>query len=304
METTYGHNHCAHSVRDADFFRSRTLNQQSAKAVTERALRTGQLSGGNEVKPTVDQQSEAGIYPRHGTGQFVTPYYRRDSTGFRRPFTQPAHVDDTYTATMDLGKLERGGLQWAHPSSRPTYAAQKSQSGQGVIFGTSYKNSGVFDRDQAAHTSSVTKNVAAELQKQRSQELKGDEPLAVSGGWSPHGSQQVAEGRIVGDFPEDAPSLPTAPADGYYTGEVLDQPPPGAELYEDEASLARAQQARSQVQVASPLRSLDSSGAFGNDEKIRSPDPASATDPLLVDSLANANRKSTTVYKRSFGKCL
>ena len=61
-----------------------------------------------------------GIYPRHGIGQFVAPYYRRDSKGFRRPFTQPPHVDDTYTARREIAggssaTLARSGFQLAHP---------------------------------------------------------------------------------------------------------------------------------------------------------------------------------------------
>jgi hypothetical protein len=250
FETTYGHNHCAHTVRDDEFFRSRTLNPASSG----RQLQTS-------ASPSIANAAQ-GIYPRHGTGQFVLARYYRDSKGFRRPFEQPVHVDENYSSTKDVSGLVQSGYNWSHPSSRPTYAVSRAgtAAGAGATFSTSYRNSGLYDAT-STHTSRVTRTVAQGLQLARSQQLAPS--MAPNGG----------------AYSSSRPQSQQAPEEfGYYTNDVRDAAPIGAEAYENgyESNLQEPAQS-TQRQIVG--------------------------DPLLKDPFENAYRKPRTVYKRSYGKC-
>lgn len=105
-ETTTAREHGARLPKDVEFYRSRTFN--------------------DTVLPSV-QSGEKDIYPRHGIGAYTTPYYRRDSKGFRAPYTQPAYVDQEYIArdqwrrSMGVDRLGASVSSWAHPASRANY---------------------------------------------------------------------------------------------------------------------------------------------------------------------------------------
>jgi len=124
-ETTYGHEHCTHHPLH-DYYRSRTLGDE-ARASTGLDISSG---------------SRSTIYPQHGTGQFTLPYYRKDSKGFRRPYTQPSHVDQNYLRISDWRRSQQleQTIQFAHPSSKPGYRAQPTTLGGGVTFNTSYRH--------------------------------------------------------------------------------------------------------------------------------------------------------------------
>lgn len=255
FETSYGHSHCAHSVRDAEHFRSRTLNPASSARQQQFSSTNGDIA-----------HAAQGIYPRHGTGQFVAPYYRRDSKGFRKPYEQPVHVDEFYSATKDLSGLATSGLNWSHPSSRPTYSASRSGSaaGAGATFTTSYRNSGLFDAT-STHTSRVTHQVGQHLQQTRAQTAALQQ-----------GGAAVVAGRRFQSGPAQQQSVEHE--FGYGTGEVADAPPSGADAYPNgyESNLSATQQATSR-----PITG----------------------DILLSDPIENAYRKPRTVYKRAYGKC-
>jgi len=129
LETTYGHEHGAHSLSDVEHYRSRTLND-GIRAATAPIPRGG----------------FANIYPKHGIGQFTLPYYRRDSKGFRATYTQPQWVDQNYLRDSEHRHcgLVNTGSSWCHPSSRPVYATRTGVVG-GQTLGTSYRNSGLYD---------------------------------------------------------------------------------------------------------------------------------------------------------------
>jgi len=312
LETTYGHSHCSHSLRDEHHFRSRTLNEHSE---TARALHSagavgfgglgapgvpqgdgsfGRLGGPGTAPSLALAHASQGIYPKHGTGNFVTPYYRRDSTGFRRPYAQPTHVDDTYTARKDLSPLVQSGFQLAHPQSRPTYAASKgSLTGTGAVFGTSYRNSGLYDSN-ALTTGRVAREVGEKLQQQRSQQLAASYRQHYPQNGVPalqpgqHDDSQQAwdsayEQSIAAAASERAAFVGQSEDGlGYYTGEVRDAPPPGAEVAADGVPQSNLEGDRRRAAAASQPRDL-------------------AGDPLKEHALDNAYRKSQTVYKRSFG---
>jgi len=109
LQTTYAFYHGSHPPRDREFFRTRTMNPLLA----------------NTYVPWTDANE---IYPQHGTGSYTLPYYRKDSQGFRRPYTQPAEVDVVYDENVSMRRTrslqnERVSPSWAHPSSRPNYRA-------------------------------------------------------------------------------------------------------------------------------------------------------------------------------------
>lgn len=293
-----GHHHCAHSIRDENFFRSRTLNERAQTARTlsaSGAFGFGGL-GGPGVPQAVNPLATAaqGIYPRHGTGQFVIPYFRRDSTGFRRTFTQPEHVDDAYTARSDVMSLTQSGYSLAHPQSRPTYGAAKASVGQGATFVTSYRNSGLYDSVNAAQTSRVTKQVAQGLQAAKSRErenaehesfarsMRASQQLDGNPMWNQTRPQSQQQQR-----PATAAAAAASPTYGYYTNDVRDAPPPGAEVEVDDSS-------------ASGLYS-SADGYASNAQGMADTRRALAGDALLEDPLDNAYRKSRTVYKRAYG---
>lgn len=240
--------------------------------------------GGPGVPQAVNPLATAaqGIYPRHGTGQFVIPYYRRDSKGFRRTFTQPEHVDDAYTARSDVMSLTHSGYSLAHPQSRPTYGAAKASAGQGATFVTSYRNSGLYDSVNAAQTSRVTKQVADVLQQAKTRERENAEREAFArslrasqqlDGTNPMWNQTMQQQQ---QQQASAAAAAAASAEyGYYTGETRDAPPPGAEIYPD--------------------------GYTSNIAGVEDTKRALAGDALLADPLDNAYRKSRTVYKRAYG---
>ena len=283
-----GHHHCAHSIRDENFFRSRTLNERSQTARTMAA--SGAFGFGGLGGPGVPQAvtplatAAQGIYPRHGTGQFVIPYYRRDSKGFRRTFTQPEHVDDAYTARSDVMSLAQSGYSLAHPQSRPTYAAAKASAGMGATFVTSYRNSGLYDSVNAAQTSRVTKQVADVLQQAKTRERleaeRGEFERSMRASQMLDGSNPFRNQYAAAQQQQQAaPAAASSPDNsyGYYTNDVRDAPPPGAELYDSDA------------------------GYVSNLQGVADTKRALAGDALLDDPLDNAYRKSRTVYKRAYG---
>jgi hypothetical protein len=220
-----GHNHCAHTVRDDNFFRSRTLNPLSSGRTLQSSASPGLA------------HAAQGIYPRHGTGQFVIPYYRRDSKGFRRPFEQPAEIDQHYSVTKSTTGLINGGFQFAHPSSRPTYSASRAGSAQGAgaTFSTSYRNSGLYDAT-SNHTSRVARTVAEGLQFNRSQQLSQSSSFGRSQSARPSTNQAAP-----GEF-------------GFYTGATADAPPAGVEAYETyESNLAIEQPTIQRSMFGDPL---------------------------------------------------
>jgi hypothetical protein len=281
FETTYGHSHCQHAVANDEFFRARTLNPQSAARLAQ-----------TQLQPQLANAAQ-GIYPRHGTGQFVIPYYRRDSKGYRRPFEQPVYVDENYSATKDVSGLIASGFNWSHPSSRPKYAVSRAGEveGAGATFSTSYRNSGLFDAT-STHTSRVTNAVAQGLQFNRSQQLSSGATFAATSRLSTaptsRGSTGAQGGRTIARNNGVAPSSrPQVPEVGYYTNDVRDQPPPGAELYV-------AEDYRSELDNALELDAHESNSRAQTARPI-------VGDPLLSDARDNAMRSRRTVYQRSFG---
>lgn len=346
FETTYGHNHCAHTVRDDEFFRARTLNPQSSARLTQTQLvphlanaaqgsdtphtssaSTGRVPDGRPEEPAQgmlvapgllprraraeDDTREArsltcvpllclrlclscvfSIYPRHGTGQFTAPYYRRDSKGYRRPFEQPVHVDENYSATKDVSGLVASGIQWSHPSSRPKYAVSRAGSaeGAGATFSTSYRNSGLFD-STSTHTSRVTNAIAQSLQMNRSQQFAAASSSSLSSAANTTRdiqSRPWMEPKSIARNNGVVPSQARPQEVGYYTNDVRDQPPPGAELYSDDQSY------RSGLDQALELDAYESNSRAQTARPI-------IGDQLLADPRENALRKARTVYKRSFG---
>lgn len=189
-ETSYGKEFGATKPSEELFFRSRTYNDMTP------------------VDPAMKPNARRDIYPKHGEGGYNLPYYRRDSKGFRVPYTQPTYVDDYYlrkTAHTKEASLTRSLNQWAHPSSVPNYR---------------------------------------------------DGPLVRTGRSRPQTSTT---------FEEYYGSSPTA---------------------------AQTQQIDQDTQRRQIMA-----------EEERRQRNAILNDPLLVDPLSNAFRKSRTVYKRSFGSC-
>lgn len=310
LETTYGHNHCAHTLRDSDFYRSRTFNPASSRAQAPFSpTATGQLANAPQ-----------GIYPKHGIGQYVIPYYRRDSKGFRRPYTQPAQVDEQYSATRDLSGLAQSGWQWAHPSSRASYRYSARQSGEpgGALFHPASPHSahaGMHRGTGALYVDTLrsrsAREVAQGLQLAHTQRIEQEQSWAQPRRSSPQGQSQGAtmrpqsaypapggfrSGAATGSFGNSASlshSGSTPRLEPYYTDDVRNQPPPGAEIeVEEQQPMA----ANGYGSVRSP------SSAFGYGEEKRSATPLN--DPLLDDPLANAKRKARTVYKRAYGHCM
>lgn len=312
METTYSHNHCAHTLRDSDFYRSRTFNPASSRAQAPFSpTATGQLA-----------HAAQGIYPKHGIGQYVIPYYRRDSKGFRRPFTQPASVDEQYSATRDLSGLAQSGWQWAHPSSRAPYTYSARQSGEpgGAMFSpnsTHSSHAGMHRGSGAQYVDTLrsrsAREVAQGLQLAQSQRIEQEQSWAQSrsglqpwqtqgqGGARPQsayaapgGFRTGAAGSSFGGLNSNAlshsGSNPTL--EPYYTDDVRDRPPPGAEIEVEQQSPANP--SAYGYGVGSP-----SSSGYGEEKRSATP----LNDPLLSSPLDNAKRKARTVYKRAYGHC-
>jgi len=110
-ETTYGHEFASHKCED--HYRSRTLSAEAQD-----------FSGRGQ------QTMFQGIYPRHGTGQFSLPYFRRDSKGYRKSYTQPAHVDINYLRFTDYMRQQQLGGSYAAPDNCSDNQQQPPQQQQ------------------------------------------------------------------------------------------------------------------------------------------------------------------------------
>lgn len=167
-ETSYGQEFC--TKKNEDFFRSRTFSDDALNTTNKTSA------------PFRD------IYPRHGSSTFTLPYYRRDSKGFRRPYTQPSHVDNNYMNVREYLRYETQQLTaqaqtnsstasqssyFSHPGASPNYRAQEDQVG-GVRFGVSLRGSAHY---APRHTSdSVSESLLRNSKSQPLPTVDGFDP--------------------------------------------------------------------------------------------------------------------------------
>lgn len=137
-ETSYSRDFVRKEPKDADFYRSRTLNTT-----------------------TIADSNNPSTYPRHGNGGYSLPYYRRDSKGFRAPFVQPRWVDDYYVRKSEWKRSQEPPVlasqtmrpsQFAHSSSAPNMPGPNDGASAQDMYGNGSNPSVVRPGDDSVDT--------------------------------------------------------------------------------------------------------------------------------------------------------
>lgn len=154
-ETNYANFHCHHDYRKV--FRSRTLNEAVAKppSALSAIYSTGTIESLIRCIADVCVFSlclrfccvcdliNTGIYAQHGSGSYSVPYYRRDSKGYRKPYTQPSWVDSNWQRESDSRRYDKFLRLSAANTSLPVYS-KASYTAAGPVFAANWRNSGVY----------------------------------------------------------------------------------------------------------------------------------------------------------------
>jgi hypothetical protein len=151
----------------------------------------------------------------------------------------------------------------------------------------------LYDADSIT-TGRVAREVAEGLQKARSQQIAASYRQHYPLQQSPEQAQQAqqedySQAAFDAEYEQAVNASAAAAEDddgvGYYTNDVRDAPPPGAEIAASSGGSYRSN-------LAVERRAGASSAAAQRDL---------AGDPLKEHPLDNAYRKARTVYKRSYG---